>query len=80
MVIDMNESKIRTLEQVRQFLGGTADVQFAFRGDDGARYAHIAEVLRRFGYARRKRAERGLLLRYLGATTGYASAQVKRLV
>ena len=80
MVVDMNESKIRTLEQVRQFLGGTADVQFAFRGDDAARYAHIAEVLRRFGYARRKRTERGLLQRYLGATTGYASAQVKRLV
>ena len=80
MVVDMNESKIRTLDQVRQFLCGTVDVQFAFCGDDAARYAHIAEVLRRFGYARRKRTERGLLQRYLGATTGYASAQVKRLV
>ena len=80
MVIDMNESKIRTVEQVRQFLQGTLDVEFLPHGDDEARYAHVAEVVRRLGYARLHRGDRGQVLRYLGVTTGYASAQVKRLV
>jgi hypothetical protein len=37
-------------------------------------------VLRRFGYARRNRRERGLLLRYLIKVTGYSPAQMKQLV
>lgn len=41
----MNESKIRTLDQIRQFLDGTRDVQFAVAGDDQSRYAHIVEVV-----------------------------------
>jgi hypothetical protein len=28
MVIDMNESKLKTIEQIREFLTGTADVTF----------------------------------------------------
>jgi transposase InsO family protein len=80
MVIDMNESKIRTVEQVRQFLQGTLDVEFLPHGDDGARYAHVADVVRRLGYARLGRSDRGIVLRYLGVTTGYATAQIKRLV
>ena len=80
MVIDMNESKIGTLEQVRQFLAGTLEVRFAPVGDDDSRYAHIVEVLRRFGYARLRRADKGLVLRYLGVTSGYGPAQIKRLV
>ena len=80
MVIDMNESKVRTVQQVREFLQGTRDVEFLPHGDDEARYAHVAEVVRRLGYARLHRGDRGQVLRYLGVTTGYASAQVKRLV
>ena len=80
MVIDMNESKVRTVKQVREFLQGTRDVEFLPHGDDEARYGHIGDVVRRLGYARLRRADRGQVLRYLGVTTGYASAQVKRLV
>jgi transposase InsO family protein len=80
MVIDMNESKVRTVEQVRAFLQGTRDVEFLPHGDDEARYGHVGDVVRRLGYARLGRGDRGQVLRYLGVTTGYASAQVKRLV
>jgi hypothetical protein len=76
----MNESKIRTLDQVRQFLDGTRDVQFAVASDDESRYAHIAEVVGRFGYRRLGRPDKGLVLRYLQRTSGYREAQVKRLV
>ncbi len=44
MVIDMNEAKLTTLEQLRQFLAGTATVVFKPVPDD-TRYAHIADVL-----------------------------------
>ena len=80
MVIDMNESGIRTLEQVRQFLGGTPQVSFSPRGEDAERYRHITEVLRRFNYAGLGKSDRGLVLRYLQITTGYSRAQLKRLV
>jgi len=80
MVIDMNESQIRTLDQVRAFLNGTLAVEFKPQGDDTARYQHISEVLRRFGYHRLKRAERGWVLRYLRATCGFSRAQLTRLV
>ena len=31
MVIDMNEAQVRTLEQVRQVLAGTQELEFAWR-------------------------------------------------
>ena len=61
----MNESKIRTLKQVEQFLSGTPQVSFSPRGEDAERYRHINEVLRRFGYAGLCKSDRGLVLRYL---------------
>jgi transposase InsO family protein len=80
MVIDMNDSRIGTLEQLRRFLDGTLDVQFAPASDAASRYGHIARVVRRFGYAHLPRADKQVVLRYLGATSGYGPAQVKRLV
>lgn len=81
MVIDMNETKLTTLEQVRAFLAGTVEVGFCATGtgEDG-RYRHIAGVLARFGYQRLKKPDKGLILRYLERTTGYSRQQVTRLV
>ena len=64
-MIDMNESKLTTLEQIRAFLVGTIAVEFSACGKDGDRYGHIAEVLHRFGYKRLKKPDKGLILRYL---------------
>ena len=75
----MNEAKLTTLEQLRQFLAGTAAVVFK-PGADDPRYAHIAEVPRRFQYAGLKRPEKGLVLRYLERTTGYSRQQLTRWV
>jgi transposase InsO family protein len=79
MVIDMNEANLTTLEHLRQFLTGTAAVVFK-PGPDDTRYAHIADVLRRFQYAGLKRAEKGIVLRYLERITGYSRQQLTRLV
>jgi transposase InsO family protein len=80
MLIDMNESKLTTLEQLREFLNGTAQVKFQPFREDAQRYEHIVAVLRRFDYARLKRKPKGLVLRYLVRTSDYSRQQLTRLV
>jgi transposase InsO family protein len=80
MVIDMSEQKLVTLQQLRQFLEGTVEVEFKGCGRDEERYRHIEAVLRRFGYVRLKRPEKGLVVCYLVRTTGYSRQQLTRLI
>jgi hypothetical protein len=55
MVIDMNESKLKTLEQIREFLTGSTDVVFSIPTDESTLRAFVASVLRRFGYFTRRK-------------------------
>ena len=52
MVINMNESRLRTIKQLQEFLEATPQVQFSAHGGDGdsQRYKHISTVLIRFDY------------------------------
>jgi hypothetical protein len=80
MVIDMNESKLRDVEQLRAFLAGTGEVRFRPAAQDCQRYGHIMAVLDRLGYSGLKRADKSVVLRYLARTTGYSRQQLTRLV
>jgi hypothetical protein len=81
MVINMNESRLRTIAQIKEFLDGTSAVEFAAASaDDSQRYEHISGILKRFDYPRCNRRERGVLLAYLRRTSGYSRAQVTRLI
>ena len=80
MVIDMNETRLCALEQLKAFLEGTGEVRFQPVEDDEGRYSHLQAVLKGFAYPRLKRANKGLVLRYLGRTTGYSRQQLTRLV
>ena len=80
MVINMDESELRTIEQIEVFLDASAKVAFTAHGGDLERYAHISRVLKRFDYPRCSRHDRGVLLRYLQHTSGYSRAQLTRLV
>jgi transposase InsO family protein len=80
MVIDMNESRLHTVAQLRAFLDGTLEVQFYAPSNDVQRYGFITAVLGRFGYARLGRAHKGVVLRYLEHITGYSRQQLTRLV
>ena len=80
MVIDMNEAQVRTLEQVRQVVGGTQALEFRRAEDDEGRYGWIEQVLRRFEYRRLGRADKGSVLAYLQHLSGYSRAQLTRLV
>lgn len=80
MVIDMNETQVRTLAQVREVVAGTQALEFRRAEDDVGRYAWIGAVLKRFEYRRLKRCDRGVMLVYLQRLSGYSRAQIKRLV
>ena len=80
MVIDMNETQVRTLEQVRQVLQGTEALQFERPEGNAGRYAWIDLVLKRFGYRQLLRQDRGDVLAYVQRLSGFSRAQVTRLV
>ncbi len=80
MVIDMNLSSLRTIEQIQTFLAGTSDVRFAVPGDELARRTFVEGVLRRFSYPRLPRKQRGVLYRYLQHVCGYSRQHLDRLI
>jgi transposase InsO family protein len=79
MVTYMNDSRIRTIEDIERFLDGTLDVDFAI-GEPSERYAWMQRTLVRLRYTTLGKKARGVVLRYLERLSGYSRAQVKRLV
>ena len=80
MVIDMNESKLETIEQIREFLTGTAAVTFSIPAEESTLRAFVATVIRRFGYFSRSKGQRGVLFAYLRRLTGYLRQHLSRLL
>ncbi len=70
MVIDMNDAQLQTLDQVRAFLKGTAPLGFSVAADE--RYEFVSRTVRSFGYRGRKRADKGVVLRFLARVSGYS--------
>jgi hypothetical protein len=80
MVIDMNESKLGTIEQVREFLAGTADLAFTVPTEEAKRRRFVVAVLRRFSYFRLGKVHRGVLFAYMKRLTGYSRQHLSRLL
>ena len=78
MVIDMNDEQVHTLGQMQAFLDGTVALEFAVAAEE--RYDFIARTVRRFGYARLKRSDKAVVLRFLERISGYSRQQIARLV
>ena len=78
MVIQLNDQQLQTLTQLQAFLDGTALVDFALAADE--RYAFISRTLRRFEYARLRRSDKAVVLRFLERVSGYSRQQLTRLV
>jgi len=75
----MNDRNLQTIEQVRQFLGGSEALEFRALSV-GEKYNWIEEVMIRFRYHGLKRGEKGVIRRYIRRITGYSRSQVSRLV
>lgn len=80
MVIDMNEARLDTIEQIREFLAGTADVAFSVPTDEVKLREFVATVLRRFQYFSRIKGHRGVLFAYMQRLTGYSRQHLSRLI
>jgi len=80
MVIDMNDVKLVTPEQLRGFLAGAVDVGLTPTAEPAIRYVFIKSVLKRFNYPLQSKAHRGLIRRYLQRVTGYSRPQLTRLI
>jgi hypothetical protein len=75
----MNDERLQTIEQVKQFLEGSEALEF--RGVSvEERYHWMETVLVRFRYYGLKRAEKGVIRRYIEKVSGYSRAQVSRLI
>ena len=78
MVINMNDEQLHTLADLQAFLTGTVAMDFTVTADQ--RYEFIARTVRRFGYARLKRADKAVVLRFLERVSGYSRQQLTRLI
>jgi transposase InsO family protein len=79
MQLIMNDDSLQTIQQIRQFLQGSETVEFEGVSIE-VRYHWIEKVLARFKYARLKRADKGVIRRYIEKVSGYSRAQVSRLI
>lgn len=76
MVINMNKERLGTIEQIEEFLNGSAAIEFSVADDDSERYGHISRVLKRFDYPQRSKRQGGILHRYLQHPSGYSRAHM----
>ena len=79
MMITMDDSKVKTLEQIRLVLESSE--QLEFKGASRVeRYGWIEEVLARLDYFRLGKKGKGLVKSYIERMSGISRAQVTRLV
>jgi len=79
MIVTLKTQRLQTLEQIEAFLEGSQPLGFE-PPQRSAAYEFIAQNLRRFGYARLGRAQKGVLRRYLCKVTATSRAQMTRLI
>ena len=79
MIVTLQTQGLQTLEQLRAFLEGSQPIDFDVPQREAAN-DFIAQTLRRFGYARLGKTDKGLVRRYLCKVTGRSRAQMTRLI
>jgi transposase InsO family protein len=79
MIVTLNTQSLRSLDDVRAFLDGSASVGFSPPAH-ADRYTWLAATLRQFGYKTLARADKGVLRVFARKLTGYSRAQLTRLI
>ena len=79
MQLIMDDGEVETIKQIKEFLSGSEALSFAGISVQ-ERYEWIQTVLMRFKYGRLRRAEKGVIRRYIEKVSGYSRAQVSRLI
>lgn len=79
MTIAMDDSQIKTVEQIQLMLQSSQGLEFQGISKE-EQYAWIEEVLHRFKYFALCKKEKGVVKAYLRRLTGFSRAQVTRLI
>ena len=79
MWLIMKDGNQKTIEQVKEYLGGSSAIDFAGVSAKEKK-AWIEEVLVRFEYLRLRRNEKGVIRRYIQKMAGYSRVQTCRLI
>ena len=69
-----------TVEQMESFLTGSQPIVFAVASDKDERYKFVDGVLKRYGYTRLKREDKGILIRFLIKVSDYSRQQLTRMI
>ena len=75
----MNDSQIKTLAELKEFLQSTSRIFFRRQSQSEA-YNWIKKVLKRFQYSQLKKLEKGLVQDYIRRMTRYSQSQITRLI
>jgi len=76
----MSLEQLNTIAAVKRFLDGTQDVAISLATTKQARYQWVQKTLAKYQYLLLRKADRGVITRYLMKVTGYSHAQIKRLI
>jgi hypothetical protein len=79
MTLNMNDTQITTINDVKKLLLQNDKIQFAYQNKSQA-YAWVEDTLVKFTYIKLNKADKGVLKIYVALMTGYSRAQVTRLI
>ena len=71
--------RLRTIDEVREFMDGSRPVDFYFTDRLGA-YGFVTRTLRRLNYTGLTKADKGVVRRFVAKVTGLSRAQSPRLI
>jgi hypothetical protein len=80
MLLQMNESQIKTINDIERFLLGATNTSMSLEGDKQDVYNWIERTLVRFRYLWLVKKDKGLVLRYVEHLTGYTRQHLGKLV
>jgi len=76
----MKLEELTTVDHLSHFLEGTQAVAFSVSSDKDKRYRWLQQELVRFDYLSLKKADKGIVIRYLLKVSGYSRQQLTRLI
>ena len=79
MIVTLRTEGLQSLEQIKAFVEGSAPLGFE-PPDRDAVYDWLVTELRRFGYIRLGKTDKGLMRQYLARVSGLSRAQITRLI
>ena len=76
----MKLEELTTVAELSRFLEGTQAAAFSLSNDKDERYRWLQKKLTRFDYLSLKKADKGIVIRYLLKVSGYSRQQLTRLI